>query len=153
MFRLPPGSRDVKKNQEELRAVPAATPAVVALRSSLTAMQVPIACSLTSNAARPQLEEWRDLLIRSSVASERTSTTELAFHLNQDLSQLTELVRLAQREKACCPFFDFTIHIAADRVELRVSVPPDATEILDGYRERLTPSCDVETARSRQRSR
>jgi hypothetical protein len=96
-------------------------------------MQVPIACSLTSNAARSQLEEWRDLLIRSSTARERTSATELAFRLNQDLSQLTELVRLAQREKACCAFFDFTIRIDADQVTLCVSVPPDASEILDDF--------------------
>ena len=38
---------------------------------------------------------------------------------------------LAQREKACCPFFTFTIEISADHLALVVEVPDDAIDVLD----------------------
>ena len=41
------------------------------------------------------------------------------------------MVGLAQREKACCPFFDFSLDIAADSVTLVVSVPDDGAPLLD----------------------
>ena len=95
-------------------------------------MEVPIACSLTE-AARGQLGEWRDLLTTSAVAAERVSPTELSFRLRDDLGRLGPIVRLAQREKACCPFFDFSIRLDADRVALHVSVPAAATAVLDEF--------------------
>ena len=96
-------------------------------------MQVPIACNLTDQAARSQLEEWRNLLPKAAVAAERTSPTDLVFLLKDGLPHLPALVGLAQREKACCGFFDFAIVIAADHAALRVSVPPDAAALLDDF--------------------
>lgn len=94
---------------------------------------VPIACSLTAGAARSQMGEWRELLTASVVAAERISPTTVSFQLGEDLDQLSAIVRLAQREKACCPFFDFAILIDTDRVALRISVPADAIDILDSF--------------------
>ena len=102
-------------------------------------MQVPIACSLTSAAARSQGGEWQELLSRSVVTAQRVSPTELSFRLRDDLLDLEGIVRLCQREKECCPFFDFAILISADDVVLRVLVPPDATAVIDEFIE-LVPS-------------
>ncbi len=43
------------------------------------------------------------------------------------------MVRLAQREAACCPFFSFAIAIRADGPVLVVEVPERAIEILDEF--------------------
>ncbi len=53
--------------------------------------------------------------------------------LREDLVGLTELVQLAQREKACCGFFEFDLAIDADRARLLVSVPDEATDVLDEF--------------------
>jgi hypothetical protein len=104
-------------------------------------VDVPIACSLTAPAARSQLDEWRTLLATASVAAERVSPTRLSLRLRDDPGQVPPVVSLAQREKACCPFFDFTLEIEADRVTLHISVPADATEILDGFSANLSVNC------------
>jgi hypothetical protein len=39
---------------------------------------------------------------------------------------------LAQREKACCPFFEFSLDIGAESLCLRLRVPDDAAPVLDG---------------------
>ena len=96
-------------------------------------MRIPIACSLSESAARSQLGEWHTLLESSVVATDRPCPSELSLRLRPDLAQLESIVRLAQREKACCPFFDFAIAIEAEAIALRVSVPPDAVSLLDGF--------------------
>jgi hypothetical protein len=101
--------------------------------TTLATMEIPIACSLSAVAARSQLDEWRDLLEASVARTDRLSPTELSFRLNDDLTQLAALVQLAQREKACCPFFRFVIRIDADAIVLHVSVPEDAVSVLDGF--------------------
>ncbi len=97
-------------------------------------MQIPIACTLTETDAQDQVGKWRDALATSIVAAERVSATRLDLRLNEDLVQLPALVRLAQSEKACCPFFDFSVGIEADAVSLRISVPAEAAPILDQFR-------------------
>ncbi len=96
-------------------------------------MKIPIACNLTDEAAVHQLAEWHTLLTSETVTSQRLSPTELALGLPDDLAQLATIVRLAQREKACCPFFDFALRIEADAVTLSVSVPVEAASLLDSF--------------------
>jgi MerR family transcriptional regulator, copper efflux regulator len=100
-------------------------------RSKLVRVKIPIACTLSETAALSQLDEWRDLLTKSIVATERPSPLELLFHLKGDSVQLQAIVRLAQREKRCCPFFDFAILMSAEAIALQISVPPEGTAILD----------------------
>jgi hypothetical protein len=103
-------------------------------------MWVPIACSLPGAEARAQLTEWSALLADSAVSAEREADTVLTFRLRNDLRGLEDLIALARREKACCPFFDFDLAIGADDVLLRISVPIDARDVLDGFHPRpLTP--------------
>jgi hypothetical protein len=96
-------------------------------------VRIPIACSLSESAAVGQLEEWQTVLAASTVSSQRLSPTELSLVLGDDLPQLEKIVRLAQREKACCPFFDFALRIEADAVTLTITVPAEAASLLDHF--------------------
>jgi hypothetical protein len=96
-------------------------------------MDIPIACSLTDSAARSQLGEWRAIIAAAVDAVDRGSPTELSLRLRADLAGLSDLVRLAQREQACCPFFDFTLRISAVSNTLVISAPPDAAPVLDTF--------------------
>ena len=93
----------------------------------------PIACSLTDQAARAQLDEWRQVMNQARVEAVRVSPNTLSLRLADHSGQLAALVDLARREKACCAFFDFAILIGATDIEMRVSVPDDATAILDEF--------------------
>ena len=99
--------------------------------ASMPAVEVPIACSLAPEAAHSQLAEWRRLL--AQFPSSRLSPTQLAVHLVGSPPDLVRVIALAQREKACCPFFGFSLQVEADAVVLSVSVPGDATSILDDF--------------------
>ena len=96
-------------------------------------MRIPIACSLDDSSARAQVDEWRDVLAAGVARVERSDPETVTMVLRPDLAGLRELAALAQREKACCPFFEFTFAIDADRVRFVVSVPADATAILDQF--------------------
>ncbi len=94
-------------------------------------MDQPLACRLDAASARDQLDEWRKLLAGAGVIHERVTPSELLVHL--DRSALSDVVDLAQREKACCPFFDFSLRIDADALVLRVAVSPEASVVLDRF--------------------
>jgi hypothetical protein len=96
-------------------------------------MKIPIACSLTEPAAQSQLEEWRALLAAAATATARPAPTDVLFRLRDDPSQVLAILRLAQREKACCAFFDFAIVVDTDGLALRVSAPAEAATILDDF--------------------
>jgi hypothetical protein len=94
---------------------------------------VPIACSLSTAAARDQLDEWRALLATEAVGTRRVTPTELLVRLRDDPARLGEIVTLARREKACCPFFDFSLRIEPDAVSLSISVPHGGIAVLDTF--------------------
>ena len=96
-------------------------------------MRIPIACTLDEGSARDQVEEWRQTLAGSVAVVERPSPVELHLVLRSDLAGLTEVVRLAQREKRCCAFFDFVLRIEPTAVRLVVSVPSEASTLLDDF--------------------
>ena len=96
-------------------------------------VSIPIACSLGETAARAQLDEWRAAFAAAIAATDRVAPAELALRLRDDLSGVTGLVRLAQRERACCPFFEFALQIEPDAVTLKVRVPADAVPVLDQF--------------------
>jgi hypothetical protein len=91
-----------------------------------------LACKLAEADARTQIDEWRELLQSTVATIERGSATSLALGL-KDGTRLGALAELAQREVACCPFLEFSIHIDADRVTLHIAAPPGAAPILDGF--------------------
>jgi hypothetical protein len=99
---------------------------------------VPIACSLTADAADVRIEEWRHFLVASVDAAERTSAQLFRMHLTST-TVLAAAVDLARREEACCDFYEFSIDIEADALWLSVRVPAEASGVLDDFA-RLLPS-------------
>jgi hypothetical protein len=93
---------------------------------------VPIACSLTAAAADDRIDEWRRFLAASVDWAERTDPQLLRLHLTST-TELAATVDLAQREKACCDFFEFEIAIEADALWLSVRVPAEASLVLDDF--------------------
>jgi hypothetical protein len=93
-------------------------------------MRIPIACTLTAEAAHDRLDEWRQFFTRSVTAMERTSARNVRFQLSESTSARRDAADLAQREKACCSFFEFSLELEASGWWLVVRVPPDAAPVL-----------------------
>jgi hypothetical protein len=96
-------------------------------------VQPPVACSLGTEDARERVEEWRRFFDRSVVGVEYMADERVRFLLGSNPGELTDAVDLAQREKACCPFFDFSIQVEPDRCWLVVAVPAEATAVLADF--------------------
>jgi len=89
----------------------------------------PIACSLDAEGLTGRVEEWR-ALVASSVRTLETDATAVRMALDGSDSALLEAAALGQREKACCPFFDVSIDLAAGARTLTLRVPEGAEEVL-----------------------
>jgi hypothetical protein len=96
----------------------------------------PIACSLDAVDLRQRIDEWRQFR-RDHVGT--ITDDGAAAQLELDLSEaaLLSAVSLSEQEKACCPFFDFSIDVEPGRRTLRVSVPPEAADVLGSFVEML----------------
>jgi hypothetical protein len=90
---------------------------------------VPIACSLDAAAFKERAEEWRALVITSV----EIVGTAVRLVLGPSDTDLTAAAALAQREKECCPFFDVSVELEADRRTLVLAVPDGAEEVLDAF--------------------
>jgi hypothetical protein len=96
-------------------------------------VHIPIACTLRGEAAENRVEEWRRFLSASVTAAERTDSQSLRLRLGPSKDVVGVAVDLAQREKACCAFFEFAIELEADSSWLRVRVPPEAVTALSDF--------------------
>jgi len=92
---------------------------------------VPIACSLTIAETGDRLAEWRAFLSDQVIGADRGDAT-LRLRLRDGDTALLTAADLSAREHACCPFFAFSIDIDAEARWLRIAVPPDAIEVLEG---------------------
>jgi len=70
--------------------------------------RVPIACTLTAAQVDDRVGEWRELLARGT-DERRLEGTVARFRLRPGDDILVTAVDLAQREKACCGFFSFSL--------------------------------------------
>jgi hypothetical protein len=104
-------------------------------------MRVPIACTLTSDAAAARLEEWRCFFTHSIDTVEWVKNVHVRVRLINSTQAVLAAVDLARREKACCAFFAFSIDVEADASWLSVTVPPAAAEILADFASLLPRSC------------
>ncbi len=93
-------------------------------------MRIPLACTLSADAATGRVEEWRGFLASSVVHVERTSDRQLRLRLDDSTTALTTAVDLAQREKACCEFFEFSLELEVTSRWLVVRVPSEASDLL-----------------------
>ncbi len=89
----------------------------------------PIACSLNAGALNERVGEWR-ALVASSVVTLTSDPTTVRLVLDGSDGALLEAAALGQREKACCPFFDVSIDLAAGARTLSLRVPQGAEEVL-----------------------
>ena len=101
-------------------------------------MRVPIACTLTSDDASVRIEEWRCFLSGPDVVADRTSGEQLRIRLGPSTEDLLAAVDLAEREKACCEFFQFSIELGPDAHGVVIGVPPEAIGVLDDFEELLS---------------
>jgi hypothetical protein len=97
------------------------------------AMRVPIACTLTAEELPDRIDEWRTFMASSVVDTERPAGTRLRLRLEPSERTLVRAADLAQRERACCGFFDFSIDVQTDALWLVVRVPDEAAGILDDF--------------------
>ena len=109
-------------------------------------VRVPIACTLTTQDAGERIEQWRRLLYGSIDHAVRVGDERLRLRLNSSTEGLLATIDLAQREKACCTFFEFSIELEKDARWLVVSVPPEAVGVLDAFAE-LVPGTAGHAAR------
>ena len=100
---------------------------------------VPIACSLDAATFAERAEEWRALVHSSAVTSVEADATAVRLVLGDSEDALTTAVALAQREKHCCPFFDVSVALQADRRTLILAVPDGAEEVLAAFVALLDP--------------
>jgi hypothetical protein len=98
----------------------------------VTACGEPIACSLDAASLAERADEWR-ALVASSVTSVRSDPAALRLTLRDSDAALTAAASLARREKQCCPFFDVSIVVEADRCTLVLAVPEGAEEVLAAF--------------------
>ena len=92
----------------------------------------PIACSLDAGALGDRAGEWR-ALVAAWVTAVEAHDTEVRLVLRDSESALTAAVALAQREKECCPFFEVSLALEADRRTLVLAVPGGAEEVLAAF--------------------
>ena len=91
--------------------------------------RVPIACTLAPNEAEDRGAEWRSFLAQN-VEELQLDNTVARVRLRPGDQVLITTVDLAEREKACCGFFSFSIELDRSARWLRVEVPVDAAAIL-----------------------
>lgn len=94
--------------------------------------KIPIACTLTTVDAHDRVEEWRSFLAdHIEIETSARDANTLRLRLRPGDATLLAAADLAAREKDCCAFFTFSIAIESDGRWLHITVPPDASEILD----------------------
>jgi hypothetical protein len=92
---------------------------------------VPIACTLTADGVVERVGEWREFLA-SMVQTIEATPTRAVLRLIDDDRALLAAVSLAEREKACCAFFEFSFAVAGSGTDLHMAVPAEAEEVLAG---------------------
>lgn len=94
---------------------------------------IPIACALDDQQADARLDKWELTLAPLVIGAERSDPGRLRLTLRDDPAGVATLIGLARAEKACCPFFDFTLDIGTEAVSLVVEVTTDAQAVLDDF--------------------
>jgi hypothetical protein len=92
---------------------------------------VPIACTLTAEAVVDRRAEWERFLSTMVQSVDHEGGHAILTLLGGSEPLLTG-ADLAEREKACCAFFDFSIELDGSGARLHVGVPLQAEPVLAG---------------------
>lgn len=84
----------------------------------------PVACSLDGQAMDDRADQWLDLV----GDAERQAIPD-GIRLTVPASRAAAVAGLAVAEQECCPFFDFRIHLAGQRLHLEIRAPEGASGI------------------------
>jgi len=98
----------------------------------MTRIAVPVACTLEPDAVGDRIGEWHSFLADRVDEIDRQGPV-LRMRLGAGDDTVLVAVDLAQREKSCCGFFQFSLELEADSRWLRAEVPPDAAGVLDDF--------------------
>lgn len=88
----------------------------------------PVACTLNSSELGERTEEWRALVADAQRREELDDGLLLFFPPSATLAG--RIAALAAAEQECCAFFDFTLHLTPQALELTVRVPETAAGML-----------------------
>lgn len=86
--------------------------------------QVPLACTLTPDAGREQVQRWRRFDREHALRREPAPTT-LTVHYARTPDAVEKLRELVEAESACCSFVDWRIEDDGTQLRLIVSGTPD----------------------------
>ncbi|AUA16636.1 HTH-type transcriptional regulator ZntR [Streptomyces malaysiensis subsp. malaysiensis] len=108
------------------RTRPAPEPGLEAWR------RAPVACTLGGTELGERTERWRTLVGRAERREPIPDGLRLVFSSGAGTGPglAAEVAALAAAEQSCCAFFDFTLRLAPDALQLDVRAPEGAAEML-----------------------
>ncbi|MEU7032975.1 heavy metal-responsive transcriptional regulator [Streptomyces sp. NPDC046237] len=92
--------------------------------------EAPVACTLGNAELSERTEQWRALVARAARREEIDDGLRLSFPPDAGLAG--QIAALAAAEQGCCAFFDFTLHLTPDYLQLSVRAPESAAGMLAG---------------------
>ncbi|WP_406485988.1 heavy metal-responsive transcriptional regulator [Streptomyces phaeochromogenes] len=90
--------------------------------------QAPVACTLGGAELGERTEQWRALVGKAERREDVPDGLRLVFPAGAGLA--AEVAALAAAEQGCCAFFDFTLHLTPDALQLDVRAPESAAGML-----------------------
>ncbi|NUV70421.1 MerR family transcriptional regulator [Streptomyces sp. CAI-121] len=86
---------------------------------------VPVACSLSGDGLGERTDQWRD-----AVSGANRAALPEGLRLTLPADRVARIAELAAAEQACCPFFDFRLHLDGPYLHLEVRAPADGGALL-----------------------
>jgi hypothetical protein len=104
---------------------------------TMTTPPVPIVCDMTNalDASDERVAEYQMLFHSPAYLGRRRTPDGIRFCFREEPGLAAAIRDLAEREKACCAFFDFVVHEHGDTITWDSTVIDDplAHQILDEY--------------------
>ena len=85
-----------------------------------------IACSLVDGEQQDRAEQWRRLL----TTAVRSEPVDRGIRFLLPVGMSGQIAELAVAEIRCCPFFEFTLRLADDRLVFEVRAPEQAAAMV-----------------------
>jgi MerR family transcriptional regulator, copper efflux regulator len=85
----------------------------------------PVACSLGGQDMDDRIQQWHDLLADADYVP-----IPDGMRITVSLELAAGVAEMAAAEQRCCPFFDFRLHLAGQRLHLEVRAPAEAASML-----------------------
>ncbi len=85
----------------------------------------PVACSLSGGGLGERIARWRE-----AVSGANRAAVPEGMRLTLPVDRVARIAELAAAEQACCPFFDFRLHLDGPHLHLEVRAPADGGALL-----------------------